>query len=206
MTYIQASLNNGRISRGDKSDFPLPIFIEKYICGTDKDNEYKYSDMVIRALREWEARTNGLVRFQVINNLYDSKVNLSWARIDGESLGLCTCTSAHGRIFSAEIKIDLSDDIIHRQDMNDEEIYHTILHELGCAIGLGHSNDKTDIMYIPHQYGIINISDNDIHTLEYIYNLPIGLNGKQFGEQLKIDSENFDEIVDILEKRYSTKG
>ena len=120
-----------------------------------------------------------------------------------KALGLCTWSSKDNRIFSAEIKIDFSDGIIHRRYMDDNEVYHTILHELGCAIGLGHSNDEKDIMYVPHQYGITNISDNDIQTLAYIYNMPIGLTAKQFGEQFKIDSEDFDEIVHLLVMRYS---
>ena len=80
MTYIQASLNNGKITRWDKNDFPLPIYIEK--C-----DEYKYNDMVIRALKEWEICSNGLIKFQEVNDLYDSKINISWERIDEKSIG-----------------------------------------------------------------------------------------------------------------------
>ena len=159
--------------------------------------------MVIRALKEWEICSNGLITFQEVNDLYESKVNLTWKRADRKSLGLCSFNSQDNRMFSAEIEIGLFDGIIRRRYFDENEVYHTILHTLGCAIGLGHSNDKKDIMYVPHQYGITNISENDIRTLGYIYNLPIGLSGKQFGEQFKIDSEDFDEIVYNLEKRYS---
>ena len=201
MTYIQHSLNNGRISRWDKGDFPLPIFIEKCRWYAAKGEEYKYNNMVLRALKEWEARTNGLVRFNVIDKLYDSKVNLTWKRVDRKSLGLCTFNFEKSRMFSAEVEIGLSDGIIHRQYMDDNEVYHTILHELGHAVGLGHSPDRQDIMYTPHQYGMINISDNDVQTLQYIYNLPIGLTGKQMGEHFQVDSKNFDEIIAVLEHR-----
>ena len=200
MTYIQASLNNGRISRWDKGDFPLPIYIGKSNWYATENDEYKYNDMVICALKEWETCSNGLVKFCVVNELYDSKVNLTWTRADKKSFGNCVYSLRQNRLYSAEIEIGLFSGIIRRRYLDDNEVFHTILHTLGLAVGLGHSNDKKDIMYVPHQYGITSISDNDIHTLEYIYNLPIGFSGKQFGEQFKIDSENFDEIVCILEK------
>lgn len=202
MTYIQESLHKGRISRWDRADFPLPFFMEKCRWYAAKGEEYKYNDMVLRALKEWEARSNGLVSFRPVGNLFDSKVNLTWKRVDRKSLGLCKFEYNQNRMFTAEVEIGLSDGIIHRQYMDDNEVYHTILHELGHSIGLGHSTDKKDIMYTPHQYGIVHISDNDIKTLEYMYNLPIGLSGKQMGEQFKIGSENFDEIINILEDRY----
>ena len=202
MTYIQASLNNGRIARWDRNDFPLPIFIEKCRWYAAKGEEYKYNDMVLRALQDWQTLSKGLVSFRVVNQLYDSKVNLTWKRVDRKSLGLCSFNFQNNRMFSAEVEIGLSDGIIHRQYMDDNEVYHTILHELGHAVGLGHSYYKRDIMYTPHQYGIVSISDNDIKTLEYIYNMPIGLTAKQLGEQFKIGSENFDEIIAALESRY----
>ena len=206
MTYIQPSLNNGHIARWDRNDFPLPIFIEKCRWYAAKGEEYKYNDMVLRALQDWKNLSGGLVSFRVVPKLYDSKVNLTWKRVDRKSLGLCSFNFDHNRMFSAEVEIGLSDGILHRQYMDDNEVYHTILHELGHAVGLGHSYYKRDIMYTPHQYGVVSISDNDIKTLEYIYNMPIGLTGKQLGQQFNINSENFDEIIMILESRYSGKG
>ena len=58
--------------------------------------------------------------------------------------------------------------------MDENEVFHTIIHEIGHSVGLGHSKTKGDIMYVPHEYGVVNISQNDLMTLKWLYKLPVG--------------------------------
>lgn len=51
-------------------------------------------------------------------------------------------------------------------------------HELGHALGLGHSGGATTIMLSFHQYKMISMSDDDKKALEY------GAIKKKFTEQL----------------------
>lgn len=55
------------------------------------------------------------------------------------------------QLYSAEVSIGLTEGLVHADYMDEGEVYHTILHEIGHAVGLGHSPFKKDIMYTPHQ-------------------------------------------------------
>jgi predicted Zn-dependent protease len=108
-------------------------------------------------------------------NLYDSNINIEWKRVDRKSLGSCTFNfDKLGRYYSAELSIGLSDGILHHQYMDENEVFHTIVHEIGHSVGLGHSKTKGDIMYVPHEYGVTNISQNDLATLRWLYKFPVG--------------------------------
>ena len=177
ITYLNDCYNKGKLSRWADNIMPLKVFIGKFNWYRSKGSadEYKYTQMIIDAFNIWEQLSCGLVSFERTNNLYDSSINVEWKRVDRKSLGSCTFNyDKLGRYYSAEVSIGLSDGIIHHQYMDENEVFHTILHEIGHAVGLGHSKTKGDIMYVPHEYGVVNISQNDLATLKWLYKLPVG--------------------------------
>lgn len=177
-TYTESSFNRGILSRWPDNIMPLKVYIGKFGWYKSKGNqtdEYKYTSMIIQGFNLWEELTNGVVSFERTMNLYDSQINIDWKRVERKSLGSCTFSyDKLGRYYSAELSIGLSDGIIHHQYMDENEVFHTILHEIGHSIGLGHSPNKGDIMYVPHEYGVTNITNNDIETVKWLYKLPVG--------------------------------
>ena len=206
ITYLDDCFNKGKLSRWPDNVMPLKVFIGKFNWYKSKgsNDEYKYTQMIIDGFNLWEQLSGGLVAFERTENLYESNINIDWKRVDRKSLGSCTFNfDKLGRYYSAELSIGLSDGILHHQYMDENEVFHTIVHEIGHSVGLGHSKTKGDIMYVPHEYGVTNISHNDLTTLKWLYKLPVG---KTKEEILSMYSSYRALSVDDLVQKIITEG
>ena len=156
----------------------------------------KYRHMVIRALEEWQKATRGKISFKVVNTLLESNVNIDWKRVERKALGHCYFSfDGANRLYGAEVAIGLTEGLVHADYMDESEVYHTILHEIGHAIGLGHSHNKADIMYTPHQRGVNSISQGDVLTVNWLYSLPQGATTAEVASRYGIGGSDIDEII-----------
>ena len=197
LTYINENLKNGALIRWAEQCFPLPVYIApcKWYSMSSADR-YLYNDMVKKALSAWENASAGKVSFLIVNSLTESQMNVDWRRVDRKSLGDCRFSFDNtGGLYSAEVSIGISDGIIHNQYMDENEVYHTILHEIGHSLGLGHSKNPADIMYTPHQYGCVNLSERDVNSIRWLYTFSYGSNISSLNAQYSLNFDNIDDIV-----------
>lgn len=202
-TYLQDSLKNGKIMRWADSCMPLKFYIAPFRFYDKKGEDYKYKQMVMDALMAWQKVSMGKATFALVNSLNESQINLEWKRVDRQALGHCYFNfDSQNRLFSAEVKIGISDGLIHKNYMAEDEVYHTILHEIGHALGLGHSPFETDIMYTPHKYGVVKLSEHDKATLQWLYKLNIGTTASELASKYNVGGGgDIDEVVArIIEK------
>lgn len=203
-TYLDECLQRNTIIRWPSGTMPIKVYIAPCRWYASKGNDnYVYQNMAKQAFTDWQVASKGLVSFNFVHTLNDSQINLEWKRVERKSLGHCQFTyDSKKRLFSAEVSIGLSDGLMHGNYQDKKEVYHTILHEVGHSLGLGHSPFKDDIMYVPHQYGVSNMSETDKKTLICLYNLPTSLTAEEAIRRLCNEPfDSLDEMIMHLEKK-----
>ncbi len=185
---------------------PIKVYVApfRWYEKSKQQESFVYNKMVYDAFDLWSQLTGGKVTFRFLAQLDGSQIDLSWRRVDRTSLGHCEyMANKQGQMGSAEIKIGISDGLVHAKYNDRDEVQHTILHEIGHALGLvGHSDASDDIMYVPHQYGVTNISPRDAETLNTIYELPTGFDFLALGRKHKMPEPfTIHDVLDLLAGR-----
>jgi hypothetical protein len=204
-TYLQESIKNGRLIRWNI--MPLKVYIAPMKFYSKQGQDAKYRGLVKRALDEWHKVSNGKVSFLIVDNLMSSNVNIDWKRVERQALGYCYFQyDKANRLYSAEVTIGLTEGLVHADYMDEGEVYHTILHEIGHAVGLGHSPFKQDIMYTPHQKGVMSVGTGDRLSVNWLYTFPQGKTVAEIASKYNVSGSDLDEVVaKIISKQAKTE-
>ena len=204
-TYLNGSVKNGNIMRWPVNN--LTVYIAPMKFYSKQGEDAKYRRMVMEAFSAWSAASGGRLRFKITNVLLESLINVDWKRVDRQALGHCYFNwDSAGRLCGAEVSIGLTDGRIHKEYDNDIEVYHTILHEVGHALGLNHSPYKSDIMYTPHQYGVAVLSPNDKYSIQWLYRFQAGASVKDFASKHGVTtSTDIDSVIRKIDSKNNAK-
>ncbi|MBI2084300.1 MAG: matrixin family metalloprotease [Candidatus Aenigmarchaeota archaeon] len=155
--------------------FPLTVKINAESLGEDDRN---YFEDFRNAMIIWETSTNGLMSFREVEG-DSADITVEWVKTlkekSTDNIGdteLSYVNVSYGGVIK-NAAIELLSKSGPRK-LNDNDMTNLALHELGHAIGLQHTDDKTNIMYpvlvVPSD-GIIRISDGERRLLEEVYSI-----------------------------------
>lgn len=204
-TYLQESLKDNKILRWPNSLMPLKVYVSpfKWYQKSKQQDSLLYSHFVSEALNIWSKATNGAFTYTLTNDFNNSNINVIWRRVDRQSLGLCRIDGIKDNmIFSAEVEIGISDGKLHAMYQDTDEVKHTIIHEMGHAIGLPHSPFQEDIMYVPHQYGQIIPSTRDVNSVRWLYQLDPGFDPSAYYKDWGLShNATIDDLIWVYENK-----
>jgi len=134
-------------SHWDVSGFPVKVYVKS---SSSKYYKSLFKDYVSYAFRVWQ-KADSRIKYTFTNNSADADIEFSFvenlAKIYNKNyMGLTQYyTNSNSQIISPKIQITLLrfDDVV----VPDGEVKATIIHELGHAFGLPHTENEEDIMF-----------------------------------------------------------
>jgi predicted Zn-dependent protease len=172
------SLWNGKHWKPD--DFPLSIYVK-----TTKSKLFKslYKSYVDYALSVWED-ADERIKFKYVSNTRDADIVIMFEeslveKYDDNYLGITDYRLRYDKKIQKSY-IELSLLKFNNEPVSEGEIKSTIIHELGHALGLGHSDNETDIMFpfinpfSSRDMHYNELSGGDIEAVRSVVNLGYG--------------------------------
>ena len=185
--YIEQTPYDSRILRWDTASFPLKVSID---FPMEENLPPYYRAEVTKAFYQWQ-NSSGFLKFNFINNVKDAQIVVKFLPLPKNNCNEFGCKyvvaytepTIKGNILK-KMTITMYDKDAYGNYFSDKELYNTILHEIGHALGImGHSYSTDDLMYMSNDELQRNniytrfrssfqyISAQDINTITLLYNI-----------------------------------
>lgn len=135
-----------------------------------------YKPLMKQAFSEWTKATNGKFLFKYVENPKDAQINVVFIKDASANSKLSRAIgvtypqiNSNGYMSFAKIEIASHAPGSGGRLMPKSRIYGVMVHEIGHAIGLDHSQDRMSIMYFEKNSRNQNITPADLKVLYKLY-------------------------------------
>ena len=179
--YIEHAPFDSQILRWDTNTFPLKVKLTIPITTPDY-----YREEIEKAFIEWSLQT-GFLKFEFVES-GDADIIVEFSPLPDNICedGVCKYVVAYttpkisGNVLKS-MTITMYDKDANGNYFSDKELYNTVLHEIGHALGImGHSYSSDDLMYMSMQTDINftryrndfqYLSKDDLNTINLLYKM-----------------------------------
>lgn len=155
--YLDQTRKANETEQWTPSSMPLKVFIPD--TSDSKGFRPSFRNYVLKSLDTWCLASAKKIDYRLVNNKNEADITVEWttdplpfSRKDSsrnrKAAGVTHCQCSSGT-FLSHAKIEIRTvDYAENENISEAEAFCVAMHEVGHALGLGHSNNVCDVMYV----------------------------------------------------------